>query len=431
MARTIKKITLLGANGTMGYGSGALFARADCEVTFLARTKEKAQAGLESAQAQVRSVAVGNKVTLGSYDDDLESAVKDADLIFEAVAEDMAIKDEIFTKVDKYRKPDSIVATVSSGLSISKLAEKHSDSFKKNFLGLHYFNPPNVIVGTELIPSEYTDPELVDFLDEWCTRNQNRVMVKTANSPGFAGNRVGFKVLNEAVQLAEKFNPVYVDYLVGPYTGRAMPPLATIDLVGFDVHQAIVDNVVANVQTGSDEAIESFRMPAYMRQLIEKGALGRKTGGGFFKRIDRVPFYLDIGSGEYRPVSEVKLPQLIFREKIRQLHRIGRYCEAMQTFAAAEGEEALIAQKVIGGYIAYSFNRAGDITETITGIDMIMGMGFNWAPPSVLVDLIGLENTCRMLDRCGIEIPLLLQNAEPDKPFFNEPINIGKFFVAR
>jgi 3-hydroxyacyl-CoA dehydrogenase len=367
MTREIKKVALLGANGTMGYGSGALFTRAGCDVVFLARTREKAQEGLEAAQAQVRSVSVGTRVTVGSYAEDLEAAVRDADLIFEAVAEDMAIKEEIFSKVDKYRRPDSIVATVSSGLSISKLAENRSDSFKKNFLGLHYFNPPNVIVGTELIPSEHTDPALVEFLAWWCARFQNRVMVKTANTPGFAGNRIGFKVLNEAAQLAEKYNPVYIDYLVGPYTGRAMPPLATIDLVGFDVHKAIVDNVVANVAEGADEAIETYKLPAYMRKLIDQGTLGRKSGGGFFKRVNKVPHYLDIASGEYKPSSSVVLPKLEFMDRMKKLHRVGRYQEAMQIFAAAEGEEALLAQTVIGGYIAYSFNRAGEITDDITG----------------------------------------------------------------
>ncbi|MBF0289186.1 MAG: 3-hydroxyacyl-CoA dehydrogenase family protein [SAR324 cluster bacterium] len=432
MDREIKKVALLGANGNMGYGSGALFTRSDCEVTFLARSAEKAQAGLDSAKKQVRSVSVGSKASVGSYDDNLEQACKDADIIFEAVAENMAIKNEMFDKVDKYRRPDSIVATVSSGLDISKLAENRSDSFKKHFLGLHYFNPPNVIVGTEIIPGEHTDPGIVDFLIDWCTKSQNRVMVKTANTPGFAGNRIGFKVLNEAAQLAEEYGSVYIDYLVGRYTGRAMPPLATIDLVGFDVHKAIVDNVVENVPEGADEAIETYKLPAYMQKLIDQGILGMKTRGGFFKRVDRVPHYLDFATGEYKESSSIKLPKLDFMEKMKTMHRIGRYEQAMKTFASAEGDEAKLAQKVIAGYISYSFHRAGEITETITGIDMIMGTGFNWAPPSVLVDLIGVKETVQMMDKCEIPVPASLKEADPKQKFFNEQnVNLGKFFVAK
>jgi 3-hydroxyacyl-CoA dehydrogenase len=256
-------------------------------------------------------------------------------------------------------------------------------------------------------------------------------MVKTANTPGFAGNRIGFKVLNEAAQLAETYGPVYIDYLIGPYTGRALPPLATIDLVGFDVHKAIVDNVVQNVADGSDEAIATYQLPAYMRKLIDQGILGNKTGGGFFKRVKKVPHYLDIATGEYKPSSTVELPRLEFMDTMKKLHRVGRYKEAMQVFAAADGEEARLAQKVIGGYIAYSFNRAGEITADITGIDMIMGTGFNWAPPSVLVDLIGVENTVKMLKRCDLGVPALLQNADPSKPFFTQDESLGKFFVAK
>ncbi|MGK0291104.1 MAG: 3-hydroxyacyl-CoA dehydrogenase [bacterium] len=432
MTREIKKVVLLGANGTMGYGSGALFTRAGCQVAFLARTKEKAQAGLDSAISQVRSPSVASKVTVGSYDEDLEREVKDADLIFEAVAEDFKIKNEIFNRVDKVRQEGSIIATVSSGLSITKLAENQSESFRKNFLGLHYFNPANVIVGTEIIPSKYTDPKIVEFLMEWCERTQTRAMVKTADTPAFAGNRVGFKVLNEVAQLAEEHGPVLMDYLIGPYTGRALSPLSTIDLVGFDVHKAIVDNVVANVTPEQDEALETYKLPAYMQALVEKGVLGRKTKGGFFKRVNRVPYYLDIKSGEYKPVADYTLPKLDFIEKMKKLQRIAKYKDAMSVFVNAEGPEAEIAQKVIGGYISYSFHRAGEVTEDISGIDLIMGAGFNWAPPSVLVDLIGVKQTIAMLEKVGVAVPQILKDADESTTFFKHPfLNVGKFFVAK
>ncbi len=93
-------------------------------------------------------------------------------------------------------------------------------------------------------------------------------MIRTADTPGFAGNRVGFKVLNEVAQLAEEYGPALMDRLVGPYTGRALPPLATIDLVGWDIHQAIVDNIH---QLTDDEAHATLELPGYMRELIAQG----------------------------------------------------------------------------------------------------------------------------------------------------------------
>ncbi|HMJ13585.1 MAG TPA: 3-hydroxyacyl-CoA dehydrogenase NAD-binding domain-containing protein, partial [Polyangiaceae bacterium] len=136
--RRIEHVVVLGANGTMGYGSGALFTTAVPRVTFLARTKEKADQGLASAIKMVRSPTVADRVQTGSYDD-LERVLADADLIFEAVTEDLALKREYFERIDRARRPDSIVATVTSGLSIDLLAEGRSESFKRHFMGLHFF----------------------------------------------------------------------------------------------------------------------------------------------------------------------------------------------------------------------------------------------------------------------------------------------------
>jgi 3-hydroxyacyl-CoA dehydrogenase len=180
-SRSIKHVVVLGANGAMGLGSGALFTTAVPRVTFLARTKEKADGGLAAAVKMVRSSTVGSRVDTGSYDDDFDRVVAEADLIFEAVTEQLDLKQQFFDRIDKVRRPDSIVATVTSGLSINQLAEGRSESFRKNFLGLHFFNPPNVIVGTELVAGKDTDPKLVDFIDAYCTKLLGRAMVRTAD----------------------------------------------------------------------------------------------------------------------------------------------------------------------------------------------------------------------------------------------------------
>jgi 3-hydroxyacyl-CoA dehydrogenase len=417
----------------MGYGSAALFTQAVPEVTFLARTKEKAQEGLDAAVGQVRSPTVASRSKVGSYDADLESAVAEADLIFEALTEDFAIKKDIFDKVEKFRREDSIIATVTSGLSINALCEGRSESFRKNFLGLHFFNPPNVIVGTELIAGRETDADVLDFIEAFSRVRLGREMIRTADTPAFAGNRVGFKVLNEAAQLALELGPVLVDRLVGPYTGRALTPLATIDLVGWDIHRAIVDNVYENTM---DEAHETNKLPDYMAALMDKGVMGNKSGGGFFKKgPDKSKLALDPKTGDYKPVSEFTLPNLEYIEDVSQLYNEGRYAEGLQIFLGAEGDEAAIARKVIAGYISYAFHRVGEVTETIDGIDRIMGMGFNWAPPSVLVDTMGgAAAAVGMIEKAGLPVPANLAQAaktgEPKQFFDNPRINIGRFFVA-
>jgi len=431
-SRAIERVVVLGANGTMGYGSAALFTQAVPQVTFLARTKAKAEEGLGAAIKQVRSPTVASRASVGSYDDDLEAEVGRADLIFEALTEDLGVKKDMFDRVEKARSEDSIVATVTSGLSINALCEGRGDSFRRNFLGLHFFNPPNVIVGTELIAGRDTDPALVDFVEAFCRVHLGREMIRTADTPAFAGNRVGFKLLNEAAQLAEELGPVLVDRIVGPYTGRALTPLATIDLVGWDIHRAIVDNVYENTD---DEAHETLRLPAYMDKLMERGVLGNKTGRGFFwKDENKQRHALDAVSGDYKPEAEFKLPELGYIDGVSQLHNEGRYVEALQVFLSAEGQQAELARKVVAGYISYAFHRVGEVTESIDGIDRIMGMGFNWAPPGVLVDTLGAAAAVEMIDKAGLPVPEALAEAartgEP-KRFFNHPhINRGRFFVA-
>jgi len=428
-SRSIDHVVVLGANGAMGLGSGALFTTAVPRVTFLARTKEKADGGLAAAVKMVRSSTVANRVDTGSYDEDLDRVVAEADLIFEAVTEELDLKKHFFERIDKARRPDSIVATVTSGLSINQLAEGRSESFRKHFLGLHFFNPPNVIVGTELIAGKETDPKLVEFIDAFCTTRLGRAMVRTADTPGFAGNRVGFKVLNECAILAEEHGPLLIDEIVGPYTGRALTPLATIDLVGWDIHRAIVDNIYA---LAPDEAHDTLKLPEYMADLMSKGVLGLKTGAGFFGKDDGGQrIVLDPKTRKYVAKSSVSRPDLGFIEEVANLHRVGRYVDGMQAFAAAKGPYAAIAQKVIAGYISYSFHRVGEVTDDISGIDRIMGYGFNWAPPSVLVDTIGVRPTIQMIEKAGLPVPPALANAQEGTRFFDDPqVDVGKFFVA-
>jgi 3-hydroxyacyl-CoA dehydrogenase len=210
-----------------------------------------------------------------------------------------------------------------------------------------------------------------------------------------------------------------------------MTPLSTVDLVGWDIHRAIVDNVYALTQ---DEAHETNKLPDYMAKLMEKGVLGNKSGGGFYKKDGKKRLVLDPGTGEYIPEEDIELPDLSYIDEVAALHRDGRYKEGMQVFLRAEGEYAKRARGVIAAYIAYAFQRVGEVTESIDGIDRIMGMGFNAAPPSVLVDTIGAQGVVDMIGEAGLAVPAALADAaktgKPERFFQHTRINIGRFFVA-
>src|SRR3954470_11059677 len=412
MRRDIRKVVVLGANGAMGAGSGEVFAAAGIETVFLARTRAKAEEGRKRAEKLAKSTALARYISVGSYDEDLARVVPEADIVFEAVQEDLECKRGFFTKVDKLRKPDAIVATVSSGLSIAAMAAVGGASFARHFLGIHFFNPPNVIVGCELIPHAGSDPLVVADVSELLRERLGRELVRTSDTPAFCGNRVGFKVLNECAQLAEKHGAAYIDALVGPHTGRAMAPLATIDFVGWDVHQAIVDNVFANTR---DEAHAAFALPAFMKAKIAAGCLGDKTPdkGGFFKKGEK---------------SKIEVPEVA--RKMKALHRVGRYQEAFDVFAEAPGPDAELMRHVILGYVSYGLGRVGEVVETVADVDRIMAFGFNWAGPGALVDMIGARRTVKLLEAAKLPIPrVLVDAAERNQRLFDAAHgDVGRFF---
>ncbi|MBC8241839.1 MAG: 3-hydroxyacyl-CoA dehydrogenase family protein, partial [Alphaproteobacteria bacterium] len=140
--RRLDHVVVVGANGVMGYGAGALFARAGTKVTFLARSSAEAEEGLAAAIKQAGCETLPAFAETGSYMQDLETVVAGADLVIEALAEDFSLKDGMFARVAAARQENCIVGTVTSGLSINNLCANRDASFRRHFLGLHLFNPP-------------------------------------------------------------------------------------------------------------------------------------------------------------------------------------------------------------------------------------------------------------------------------------------------
>jgi 3-hydroxyacyl-CoA dehydrogenase len=406
-----------------------VLAGAGYHVTMLARSRDKAAEGLADAQSDARAEAIAERISIGAYDTDLNRAVAEAAIIFESLAEDLPLKKQFFELIDKSRRSDSVVASGSSGLSIAEMGRGRSDSFRRNFLGVHLFNPPHVIVGTEIIPGPDTDPAVVKDVVAMLTKRLGRKVIVTRDMPAFVGNRVGFKVLNETAQLAAEHGVAFIDYLIGPHTGRAMAPLATIDLVGWDVHKAIVDNVHANCK---DEANESFAMPAYMNAGLGKGCLGDKTpeSGGFYRRAGKEVFVLDPKTGGHDRFQ--KPAPIEFVEKMKGLHRVGRYREALNLLAEAKGADADLCRRVVLGYVSYALNRVGEVAASAADVDTIMSFGFNWAPPTAIVDLLGAKNTVAILQKLKLQVPAVVEQAASRgaKMFSGGVLEYGRTFVG-
>lgn len=429
--RRLDHVVVVGANGVMGYGAGALFARAGTKVTFLARSSAKAEEGLAAAIKQAGCETLPAFAETGSYMQDLETVVAGADLVIEALAEDFSLKDGMFARVAAARQENCIVGTVTSGLSINNLCANRDASFRRHFLGLHLFNPPSALTGTELIAARDTDPAVVDYIEALCREQLGREVIRTADTPGFAANRIGVKIMNEAARLAADYGPALVDRLLGPHTGQPMGLLSIIDYVGWDIHRAISENLYANT---ADEAHASLKPPTYMAPLMARGVLGMKSGRGFFKREGRARLVLDPASGAYAPLDIIALPDKDLVAEMTSLHDQGRHDDAMALLSQADGAAAALTRGLLASYISYAYHRVGEVTRTIDEIDTIMRSGFIWAPPSLLVDLFGVARTADMIEAAGLLVPPALAAAKRegrDLPFDRASVNVAKLFGVR
>ena len=429
MINGITNVVVLGSGGTVGSLVGGLVAQQGIKVYFLSRTMEGAKRGLGRAIAQARSEVISRNIVHGDYEHLLEDALKEADWIVECVSEDLAIKQKMYERIDGSKKPDAIVGSTTSSLPLESLAQGRSEDFKRNFLSTHFYNPPGKMLACEITGQSDTDPEVVDFMKDFLEHRLRRVVIPVKNVAGFAGNRIAFLLFNRITTLAAVYGVEVMDYLIGPYTGRQMPPLATIDLVGLDIHKAIVENLHNNT---SDEMHHSLVLPEYINNMILNGSLGNKTSakGGFYKKLESgKSVFLDPVTCEYVPAIE---PHIAFVEKAKHLIHMGMYREAFETIKVASGREAEIVKDILCVYIVYSYSRIGEVTERmfgIDGIDRVMSFGFHWAPPSLIVSMLGgKEYVIELLEKKDFGVPDSLKDADDTA---NKILSAGKYFSAR
>lgn len=393
----IHRVTVLGANGTMGRNIAAIFASfGETDVYLVSRTLEKSIQAKEKAYKSVRAESIKDKMIPLDYSE-LAMCIANSDLIFEACAEDWKIKVSVHKKIAEVLNTlrdnnDCVVCTGTSGLSIQGLAELYSEEHRKKFVGMHFFNPPYSMTLCELTPTKYTDRNVFEQLFDYGKNTLFRTMVEVKDSPAFLGNRIGFQFINEALQMAEhyKYNGGidYIDAILGPFTGRAMAPLVTADFVGLDVHKAIVDNLFENTD---DYAHETFVLPDFINHLINENRLGRKTGEGLYKTImhesgAKIHQVYDIELGRYRNVMKYSFP---FIERMVLAFRIGDYEEGFYILKNNRSKEAEICCGFLLKYILYSLETARDVGYDIHSADDVMASGFNWCPPLALIEAIG------------------------------------------
>lgn len=410
----INTVTVLGANGNMGSQcAGLITAFGNTQTYLVAQTIEKANEAVEKAIRSIRSESIRDRLFPITYNE-LAVALKKSDWVLETVGESYEVKNKIYQLLGKTKKKGRIITTITSGLAIHKLAEYLDEEERKNFFGTHFFNPPYKMLLCELIGSKYSDKELLLELKSYLENVLLRKVVVCNDTPGFLANRIGFQCMNEALQYSEKYRGeggiAFIDQLLGRHTGRALPPIETINFVGLDVHEAIVNNLYNNT---NDHGRGTYKLPKYVKKLIDSKKLGVKSGEGLYKyekdeNGKKVKYYYDQLIEQYVKVMKIESPVIT---SMKADIRVGRYSEAFSALLQSRHPHAKIIQYFIAHYISYSFSLVGEVVERSEQIDTAMGYGFNWIPPSALVDLIGgLKNAIQLVKKYRLPIPIVLKN---------------------
>lgn len=380
----IEEVTVIGANGALGVGVSSIFASfGDVKVNMISRSIEKSYIAIEKAGKSVKALKVCENMKPYTYDN-LEECVKKSDFIIETIVEDYSQKEKIHKLIDRNMKKGAISSSVTSGISINSLANCYNAENKRNFMGVHFFNPPYSLPLCELIPADVTNKEVINEMREYLTKVLNRKVIVVKDKAAFLANRIGFQFINQAMQYAEKYKENggidYIDTILGKFTGRNMSPLTTADFVGLDVHKAIVDNIYINTD---DYLHKTFKLPAYIQDLIEDGRFGLKSGEGLYRNSDEV---YDIKTEEYRKINSYEIN---FIDSVIEKFKIGEYKEGINIILSDNSIEAEICTRFLIDYVIYSLAISKEVAENITDCDIAMAEGFNWIPPIALLELIG------------------------------------------
>ena len=459
MKHRIEKAAVLGA-GTMGARIAAHLANAGIPCYLLdivprelnAEEKRKGMtlespavrnrivmAGLEGAKksrpAAFFTPGTARLVTPGNFEDNL-AWCGEADWIIEAVAENLEIKRNLFSRVDAIRKPGTIVTSNTSGLPIKLIAEGRSEDFQQHWAGTHFFNPPRYMKLVELIAGPKTKPEVLESLEEICDLRLGKGVVPAKDTPNFIANRIGtFSMLNALRQMqAMDMTIEEVDACTGQAVGwPKSATFRTADLVGLDVLVNVIRNIYENAP--DDESREMYRVPKFVEEMVARGWLGDKTGGGFYKRVKKGGeseiLTLDWKKMEYRPRQKARFSSIEAGKGIEDTRERLRALVA----PALEGKGGDKANQFMWGGITemclYAARRVPEIANSVLDVDRAIRWGFAWEfGPFEMWNAIGVERMARALERDDKEMPPLAKKilATSKKVFYETEKGSTKYF---
>ncbi len=456
MSKDIRKVAVLGS-GVMGCAIACHLANCGIpslmlDIVLPLSDEEKAKGVKKTDLAFRNKLAIGAKtaalkmkqpmaplyvtssadlVQVGNIEDDLEK-IAECDWIIEVVKEDLKIKQDLYKKVAKYWKPGMIVTSNTSGLPIKEMAKVMPDEMKKAFFVTHFFNPVRHMKLLELIAGEDTDASYLDSMAEFGERVLGKGIVYGKDTPNFVANRIGIyaimKTVTTMMELGLRIDEI--DAIAGPSLGRPKSAaFRTADLVGLDTISHILSGVYEFCPNDPERDI--FIIPEWMKKMVEKGQLGNKSKGGFYKKgktPDGKKAYevIDWNTGEYIPSIKPEFESLKAAKKKEEVS------EKIKAVLAGKDKAAEFAWKLLRDVTIYSCNRIPEIADDVVNIDNAMRWGFAWDQgPFETVDGIGIKDVVKRMKEDGVEIPALLDKAAKAGGFYKKVGLTKMYFCAK
>ncbi|MBS4041551.1 MAG: 3-hydroxyacyl-CoA dehydrogenase/enoyl-CoA hydratase family protein [Flavobacteriales bacterium] len=439
MKRTINKVAVVGS-GIMGSGIACHFANIGVEVLLLdiapkELTEAEQKKGLTLEHKLVRNRIVNeqlanalkskpspiyhpkfaNRIKTGNLEDDLPK-IAQVDWIIEVVVERLDIKQQVFEKIEKYRKPGTLITSNTSGIPIGFMNEGRSEDFQKHFCGTHFFNPARYLKLFEIIPGPNTSKEVLDFLNSYGEKYLGKTSVIAKDTPAFIGNRIGiFGIMSLFHQVKELGLTVEeVDKLTGPVIGRPKSAtFRTVDVVGLDTLVHVANGLYQNCP--NDEAHDLFKLPAFIATMMENKWLGSKTSQGFYKKEGKDILALDLDTLEYKPSKKASFATLELTKTIEK--PIDRF-KVLITGTDKAGE---FYRKNLGAMFAYVANRIPEISDELYKIDDAMKAGFGWENgPFEIWDTVGVQKGIELIEATGQKVaPWVAEMANLNQNFYS------------
>lgn len=378
----IQKAAVLGA-GVMGAQIAAHLANAGISTILFdlpsqkgdhnAIAKDSLQALKKLKPLPLGMEGIENTILPANYNTDLDK-LTECDLVIEVIAERMEYKLDLYKKVTPFLSPRVIFATNTSGLSITELAKALPVALQKRFCGIHFFNPPRYMKLIELIPHAGTELSLLTLLETFLVSCLGKGVVHAKDTPNFIGNRIGVFAFLAALHHSQELGlmPDTVDALTGSLIGRPKSAtFRTMDVVGLDTMSHVVNTLRKELPNDPWNAF--FTLPVWIKELIERGALGQKTHLGLYKKVGSQIQVYDYHDACYREMHGTVDPEVL--NILKNPDPKTRFLKLSQS-TNPQGQFLWRIFRDLFHYCAYHLK---DIAHTVRDIDLAMRWGYGFA----------------------------------------------------